>query len=94
MKTGSRGGRRATEHHLELRLWPGEAPGSQGWTQAEEVLHLGGEDRVRNVVVPTLTAFAPAGSHAAAVIAPGGASTCSPGRTKGSVSPTGSPVGA
>ncbi len=57
------------------RLWSGDAPGSEGWTLEEEVIVLAGEERVRNVVVPTLTAFLPEDgnrSRPAVVVAPGG----------------------
>jgi acetyl esterase/lipase len=58
----------------EHRIWPGVAPGSEGWTQEEEIIVFAGEERVRNVVIPTLTAFLPDGhrTRAAAVVAPGG----------------------
>lgn len=69
------GDRRPPSHPgVELRLWSGVAPGSEDWRQREEVLEFGGEDRVRNVVVPTLTAFAPPGaaSGRGVLVAPGG----------------------
>jgi acetyl esterase/lipase len=61
----------------ELRLWPGEAPGSERWAIEESVARSPSGDRViANVSVPTLTVFLPDASvatGAAAVIAPGGA---------------------
>lgn len=60
---------------VEQPLWPGVAPGSDTWAQHEEVVELGGEERVRNVVVPTLTIFGPHGTPstgAGVVVAPGG----------------------
>jgi acetyl esterase/lipase len=63
-----------TEEHI--RLWPGTAPGSESWTQQEALFDSGGGDTViRNVVVPTLTAFVPdpaVANGTAVIIAPGG----------------------
>jgi len=46
-----------------IPVWPGLAPGSENWTQKEEVTALpqigGGRALVRNVTHPTLTAFLP-----------------------------------
>jgi len=46
-----------------IPVWPGVAPGSENWTQKEEVVHLpplaAGGPLVRNVVRPTLTVFLP-----------------------------------
>src|SRR5437773_4295024 len=43
-----------------IAIWPGIAPGSEGWTQVEvEYLDGGKRKMVRNVVRPTLTAFLP-----------------------------------
>lgn len=55
-----------------INLWPGVAPGSEHWKQAETVL---GPDRIVNVTTPTLTAYLPDPSNAtgtAVIIAPGG----------------------
>jgi acetyl esterase/lipase len=61
----------------ELRLWPGEAPGSEQWSIAEATTRSPSGDRViTNVRDPTLTVFLPdaaVATGAAAVIAPGGA---------------------
>jgi acetyl esterase/lipase len=60
-----------------VNIWPGVAPGSQGWTWKEKVFPdtpLG--TIVEDVVTPTLTAFLPERSIATGtgiVIAPGGA---------------------
>lgn len=62
--------------HQLLRLWPGVAPGSEGWTQTE--VDFGNPDSrgVRNVVIPTVTVYLPDGSTpatgAGVIIAPGG----------------------
>ena len=44
-----------------IPLWPDGAPGSEGWTQQEEVSAMpqGGLKVVRNVTQPTLTAYLP-----------------------------------
>ncbi len=58
-------------------IWPGRAPGSEGWTQ-KEVEYRSDWDRkamVRNVTTPTLTAFLPdpaTATGAAVVVCPGG----------------------
>ena len=51
-------------------MWPGKAPGSEGWTQHETELGSATQMVVRNVVDPTLTAyFPPAGkANGAAMI--------------------------
>jgi acetyl esterase/lipase len=60
-----------------LKLWPGAAPGSEHWTQQEQVeknTPLG--TVIINVVTPTLTAYLPERAKATGtgvVIAPGGA---------------------
>ena len=62
--------------HQVLKLWPGVAPGSEGWTDKE--VDFGNPDSrgVRNVVDPTITVFLPDGSTpatgAGVIIAPGG----------------------
>ena len=58
-----------------LNLWPGVAPGSEGWTQEESEYLEDDYKIVRNVVVPTITPFLPsadAATGAGIVIAPGG----------------------
>jgi acetyl esterase/lipase len=61
----------------ELRLWPGEAPGSERWSIPESTTTSASGDRViTNVSDPSLTVFLPdaaIATGAAAVIAPGGA---------------------
>jgi putative heme-binding domain-containing protein len=60
-----------------IPVWPGVAPGSEGWTQ-KEVEYQSDWDRkamVRNVTTPTLTAFLPdpaAATGTAVVVCPGG----------------------
>jgi acetyl esterase/lipase len=60
-----------------IPIWPGVAPGSEGWTR-KEVTHRNEWDRnliVRNVTTPTLTAFLPdpaTATGAAVVVCPGG----------------------
>ena len=62
---------------MELRLWPGDAPGSEDWSLPESIASSPSGDRViTNVSDPTLTVFLPdagVATGAAAVIAPGGA---------------------
>lgn len=64
------------EGHQVLRLWPGVAPGSEGWAQKE--VDYGNPDNrgVRNVVIPTVTVFLPDASTRSTgvgvIIAPGG----------------------
>lgn len=62
------------------RVWPGAAPGSEGWDWQERTVQIPWTARARrytrNVVVPTLTHFPPApgtGNGTAMIIAPGGA---------------------
>jgi hypothetical protein len=61
----------------ELRLWPGDAPGSEDWSIPQSISRSASGDRViTNVTDPTLTVFLPdvrVATGAAAVIAPGGA---------------------
>jgi acetyl esterase/lipase len=67
----------ALHAQIELRLWPGIAPGSEQWSLPESVTRSPSGDRViTNVSDPTLTVFLPDAAIAtgtAAVIAPGGA---------------------
>lgn len=61
---------------VELRLWPGKAPGSENWTVPESITERGGNRVATNVSDPTLTVFLPDAAKAngaAVVIAPGGA---------------------
>jgi len=61
---------------IELRLWPGKAPGSENWKVPESITNRGGNRVVMNVSDPTLTVFlgdAVKANGAAIVIAPGGA---------------------
>lgn len=61
---------------VELRLWPGKAPGSERWSLPETTTRTASGDRiVANVSEPTLTPYFPAAAKAtgtAIVIAPGG----------------------
>jgi acetyl esterase/lipase len=67
----------AAQDPIEIRLWPGGAPGSGDWSVPETVRAAPGGDRViANVSDPTLTVFLPDPARAtgtAVVIAPGGA---------------------
>jgi len=58
-----------------IPVWPGVAPGSEGWTR-QEIEYLNGRQKmVRNIVKPTLSAFLPDKSRAtgaAIVVCPGG----------------------
>src|SRR5690349_20227765 len=62
--------------HQVVRLFPGVAPGSEGWTQKEVDYGNQNGRGVRNVVDPSITVFLPGNSTAAAgvgvIIAPGG----------------------
>ncbi len=60
-----------------IPVWPGGAPGSEGWMQKEVEYRSEGDLKamVRNVTAPTLTAFLPdpsAATGAAVIICPGG----------------------
>ena len=61
----------------EIRLWPGKAPGSEGWVVPEATTTSPSGDRtITNVSDPTVTVFLPAAERAtgtAVVVAPGGA---------------------
>ena len=67
----------AAQTREEIRLWPGRAPGSEGWTIAETTTRSPAGDRIiANVSDPTLTVFLPdaaAATGAAVIVAPGGA---------------------
>jgi acetyl esterase/lipase len=60
-----------------VNIWPGAAPGSEGWTQKERTIENTPVGTVVfNVVTPTLTAYLPERSKATGtgvIIAPGGA---------------------
>ena len=60
-----------------IKLWPGVAPGSEGWTQKEKsVANTPLGTVVFDVVTPTLTAYLPDPKHATGtgiIVAPGGA---------------------
>jgi acetyl esterase/lipase len=59
-----------------VNLWPGAAPGSEGWTQQEKTYENTPVGTViQNVTTPTLTAYLPEPARAtgtAVIIAPGG----------------------
>ena len=64
------------EDPVELRLWPGKAPGSENWTVPESITNRGGGRVATNVSDPTLTVYLPEAARsngAAIVVAPGGA---------------------
>jgi acetyl esterase/lipase len=67
----------AAQTPLEIRLWPGTAPGSEAWTLPETTTTSASGDRtIANVSDPSLTVFLPPASTAigaAMVVAPGGA---------------------
>jgi len=64
-----------------VRIWPGQAPGTEDWKAAEEeadatVPNVGKIHVITNVTVPTITVFRPAPAKAngtAMVVLPGGA---------------------
>jgi len=62
-----------------IHLWPGQAPGTDSWTGAEQAAdavlpNLGKVHVITNVTVPTLTVFRPAKPNGTAlVVVPGGA---------------------
>lgn len=61
---------------VELRLWPGKAPGTENWTVPESITDRGGSRVATNVSDPTLTVYLPDAAKAngaAIVVAPGGA---------------------
>ena len=67
-----------TRQSIVIPLWPGGAPGSEGWTQQEQVsvMPQGGLRVVRNVSQPTLTAYFPdpkIATGTAVIVCPGGA---------------------
>lgn len=58
-----------------ILIWPGVAPGSENWTQKEVASRGASETTVRNVTIPTLTAFLPdpsTATGAAVIVCPGG----------------------
>ena len=66
---------RGSAQQMVIPVWSGVAPGSESWTQ-KEVEYLNGRQKmIRNVVLPTLTAYLPERAKAtgtAVVICPGG----------------------
>ena len=71
---------RRSEPREVVRLWPGQAPGTEGWKASEETAEVtvpgaGKIHVITNVTVPTLTVFRPPAGKAtgtAMVILPGG----------------------
>ncbi len=64
----------ALEGRDVIRLWPGDAPGTEAWSGAE----FAGARSVTNVTVPTLTVFRPEPARdngSAVVVCPGGGFT-------------------
>jgi acetyl esterase/lipase len=58
-----------------LNIWPGVAPGSEDWKQQERAVGPAGNQRIFNVVTPTLTVYLPDPSIATGtgvIVAPGG----------------------
>ena len=56
-----------------INIWPKVAPGSEGWKQKENTIHMGPMESVVNVTTPTLTAYLPDPAKAtgtAVIIAP------------------------
>ena len=70
-------GAAAAQAPLEIRLWPGRAPGSENWIVPEATTTSPSGDRIiTNVSDPTVTVFRPAvesATRTAVVVAPGGA---------------------
>ncbi|CCA90032.1 alpha/beta hydrolase [Novosphingobium sp. PP1Y] len=59
----------------EIHLWPGKAPGTEKWTQPEQVAGQPGRRRITNVSDPTVTVYLPEAGKAngtAIIVAPGG----------------------
>lgn len=54
----------AASAQTTLNIWPGTAPGSENWTQKEQVKQLSWGKVVVNVVTPTITAYLPEKSKA------------------------------
>jgi acetyl esterase/lipase len=66
----------AQQPRTTISIWPGVAPGSENWTRKEAATGQGLEERIFNVVTPTLTVFLPepaVNTGTAVIIAPGGA---------------------
>lgn len=67
----------AAQTPIEIRLWPGKAPGTEAWTVPETTTTSPSGDRtIANVSDPSVTVFLPpqaAANGAAVVVAPGGA---------------------
>ncbi|MCX7669542.1 MAG: alpha/beta hydrolase [Anaerolineae bacterium] len=68
----------STTQSFVIPLWPGAAPGSEDWTQQEQVSVMpeAGLKVIRNVSRPTLTAFLPdpqLANGTAVIVCPGGA---------------------
>ena len=58
-----------------IPIWPGVAPGSEGWTQKETTSPMFGGMMVRNVTRPNLTLYSPPAATAngtAVIVCPGG----------------------
>ena len=68
---------RAPALGTQLPIWPGAAPGSEAWTQSEQVLLTPDGRLARNIAVPTLEVFPPTApaNGMAVIVAPGGAWT-------------------
>jgi acetyl esterase/lipase len=76
VKSGVVPGKRPLEAEGKtIPIWPGLAPGSEGWMQKEVESRGGGETTFRNVTTPTLTPFLPdpkVATGAAVIVCPGG----------------------
>ena len=58
-----------------INLWEGKAPGSENWTQTEEISDSPSGRFIQNVVEPTITAFIPEKNNqtgTAVIVCPGG----------------------
>jgi acetyl esterase/lipase len=65
----------AAAQEQTIKIWPGVAPGSEGWSQSESVMKGTDTDRVLNVVTPVLIAYLPEKGRATGtgvIVAPGG----------------------
>ena len=84
--------REPAQSHEVVRIWPGQAPGTEDWKGSEEpadvtLPNVGKIHVITNVTVPTVTVFQPARGKAngtAMVVLPGGSFRRLPGMSTGS----------